>query len=347
MTQIAVSVHYKSSSLVRIQNHPKTVLKHLTLMANGVMDIQPKSSFLATISNFRDKPVRLPNVTVIGITLPEPVAIMEAQVDILATQTPEEDVESWEGTIAIGADFESYGPQDDARPQFQHPYRTGLKGREIVADQMEKMCKDQVIEPGPPNRSEWASTLVLVAKKDGSVRICVDYRKLNALSKRDSYPIPVMDECLDSLGKAVVFNTLEANSGYLKIPLAEDARALTTFTTHEGLFRFTRMPFGLKNAPATFQRVMDIILSRVKWKPALVYLDDFIIFSRTVKEHFRHVKKVLTILQDAGVTQKLRKCAFFQASVDYLGHVVLPGKLKVATRTTNAIRQAKPPRTHT
>ncbi|CAN8075918.1 unnamed protein product [Agarophyton chilense] len=91
---------------------------------------------------------------------------------------------------------------------------------------------------------------------------------------------------------------------------------------------------------------MDVILSRVKWKFALVYLDDDIMFSPTVKEHFRHVKKVLKILQDAGVTLKLRKCAFFQASVDYLGHVVLSGKLKVATRTTNAILQAKPPRTH-
>ncbi|CAN8073109.1 unnamed protein product [Agarophyton chilense] len=236
--------------------------------------------------------------------------------------------------------------QDDARPQFQYPYRTGLKGRKIVAVQMEKKRKAQIIEPVPPNQSEWASPIVLVAKKDGSVRFCVDYRKLNAVTKRDSYPIPRMDDCLDSLGEAVVFTTLDANSGYWQIPLAEDATALTTFTTHEGLFIFNRMPFGLKNAPATFQRVMDIILSRVKWKFALVYLDDFIIFSGTVKEHFCHVKKVLTIPQDAGVTLTLRKCAFFQASLDYLDQVVFPGKLKVATLTTNAILQAKPPRTH-
>ncbi|CAN8076105.1 unnamed protein product [Agarophyton chilense] len=147
-----------------------------------------------------------------------------------------------------------------------------------------------------------------------------------------------MYDCLDSLDEAVVFSTLDANSAYWQIPLGDDARALTTFTTHEGLFIFTRIPFGFEYAPATFQRVMDIILSRVKWKFSLVYLDDVIFFSRTVKKHFRHVKKVLTILQDAGVTLKLRKCAFFKASVNYLGHAVLPGKLKVAIRTTNSIR---------
>ncbi|CAN8075917.1 unnamed protein product [Agarophyton chilense] len=165
MTQIAVSVHSHSSGLVTIQNHPKTVLNHLTLMANGVMNIHPNRSFLVTISNFRDKPVRLPKGTVICITLPVPVAIMEAQMDKFATPTLDEDVDSWEETVAIGEEFKSYRPQvldllreyqamwsgrlgiiratknridlqDDARPQFQHLYRTGLKGREIVADQM-------------------------------------------------------------------------------------------------------------------------------------------------------------------------------------------------------------------
>ncbi|CAN8066841.1 unnamed protein product [Agarophyton chilense] len=171
----------------------------------------------------------------------------------------------WSGRLnTIRATTHRIDLQNDARPQFQHPYRTGLKGRKIVADEMEMMRKAQVIEPVPPNQSEWASPLFLVAKKDGSIRFFVDYRKLNVVTKRDSYPIPHMDDCLDSLGEAVVFTTLDTNSGYWQIALAEDARALTIFTTHEGLFRFTRMPFGLKNAPATFQRGMDIIPSRVK-----------------------------------------------------------------------------------
>ncbi|CAN8073879.1 unnamed protein product [Agarophyton chilense] len=242
MTQIAVSVHSQSSGLVTIQNHPKTVLKHLTLMANGVMDIHPNRSFLVTISNFRENPERLPKDTVIGITLPAPVVITEAKMDNLATTTSEEDVESWRGTVATCAEFESDRPQvldllreyqamssgrlgtiratqnridlqNDARRQFQYPYGTGFKVWEIVADQMDKMRKAQVREPAPPNSSEWPSPLVLVAKKNGSVGFCVDYRKLNAVTKRDSYPIPRMDECLDSLGKAVEFTTLDAKSG--------------------------------------------------------------------------------------------------------------------------------------
>ncbi|CAN8062786.1 unnamed protein product [Agarophyton chilense] len=205
MTQIALSVHSQSPGLVTIQNHPETVLKHLTLTAHGVMDILPNRSFFVTISNFRDKPVRLPKGTVIGITLLAPVAIMEAQMDNLATPTPDEDVDSWEGRVAIRAALESYRPQ--------HPYRTDLKGREIGADQIDKMRKAQVIEPAPPTQSQFPSPLVLVAKKDGSVRFYVDYRKLNAVTKRDSYPIPRMDDCLDSLSETVVFTTLEANSG--------------------------------------------------------------------------------------------------------------------------------------
>ncbi|CAN8074493.1 unnamed protein product [Agarophyton chilense] len=230
--------------------------------------------------------------------------------------------------------------QDHASPQFQHPYRTGLKGTEIVAD---KMRKAQLIEPAPANQSEWVRPFVLVAKKDGSVWFCVHYRKLNAVTKRDSYPISRMDDCLDSLGEAVVFTTLDSNSGYWQISLVEDARALKPFTAHEGLFRFTRMPFGLKNAPATFHRVMDIIMFRVQWKFAVVYLDDVIIFSWTVKEHLFHVRKVLTILQDAGITLKLRKCDFFQASVNYLGHVVLPGVVSALTEradTCDSVRTA-------
>lgn len=147
------------------------------------------------------------------------------------------------------------------------------------------------------------------------------------MTKRDSYPIPRMDDCLDSFGKATVFTTLDANWGYWKIPLDDDAKPLTTFKTHEGLFRFIRTPFGLMNAPATFQRAIDIILSRVKWTFVLVYLDDVIIFSQTIREHFTHVKTVLRILYEAGVTLKLPKCFFFQTSVSYLDHVVRPDTL--------------------
>ena len=118
------------------------------------------------------------------------------------------------------------------------------------------MLKQGVIEL---STSEWAAPVVFAPKKDGSLRFCIDYRRLNALTIRDSYPIPRMDECIDSLGDATVFSTLDANAGYWHIPLHAEDKQKTAFTTHQGLYQFTRMPFGLTNAPVTFQRALDII----------------------------------------------------------------------------------------
>ena len=233
---------------------------------------------------------------------------------------------------------------DGAKPVYQPPYKAGPTARQIEKEEVQRMLAAGVIEP---SMAEWASPVVLVPKPDGSKRFCIDYRRLNALTIRDSYPIPRMDECIDSLGEATVFTTLDANSGYWQVEIAPEDRDKTTFTCHEGLYRVIRMPFGLKNAPATFQRAIDIILSRVKWQYALVYLDDVIIYSKTVEEHFRHVRTVLTLLQSAGISLKLKKCAFFTAAVDYLGHRIKPGKLEVASETCDAIRHAQPPTTQT
>jgi hypothetical protein len=119
--------------------------------------------------------------------------------------------------------------------------------------------------------------VVLVPKPDGSLQLCVDYRRLSALTIRDSYSLPRMDECIDYLGDACVFTTLDCNSGYWKIPVAPDDMDKTFFTSNEGTYRFRRMPFGLRNAPATFQRMVEIVLSGLTWKSYLVYLDDIII----------------------------------------------------------------------
>jgi hypothetical protein len=171
------------------------------------------------------------------------------------------------------------------------------------------MLKAGVIEPAT---SEWASPVVLVPKPDGSLRFCVDYRKLNAVRTRDTYPLPRMDECIDSLGDARIFSTLDCNSGYWQIPVAPGDVEKTTFTCHEMTFQFTRMPFGLRNAPATFQRTVDIVLSGLKWKTCLVYLDDIIVFFHDPEEHTRHLDEVLGLLYGAGLSLKLAKCQFFR-----------------------------------
>lgn len=201
-----------------------------------------------------------------------------------------------------------------------------------------------VIEPA---KSEWASPVVLVPKPDGSLRFWVDYRKLNAITTRDAYPLPRMDDCLDSLGDATVFTTLDCNSGYWQVPVAAEDRDKTTFTCQEGCFRFKRMPFGPINAPATFQRTLDILLSGYRWKSCLVYLDDIIIFSKAMPEHVEHVRAVLQVLKDAVLSLKLKKCHFFTGAVDYLGHVIRPGLLEVATKNTEALKGFQQPRTQT
>jgi len=244
----------------------------------------------------------------------------------------------WDGSLG---DIKATEHRIDLKPDTNlvraAPYRMGPTRRQLASEEINKMLAKGVIEPAT---SEWASPIVLVPKKDGQLRFCVDYRKLNELTVTDAYPLPRMDDCMDSLGDAAVFTTLDCNFGYWQIPVAERDRDATTFTSHMGTYRFTRMPFGLKNAPATFQRALDIILSGVRWQTCLIYLDDVIVFSKTHDDHILHVDQVLELLRTAGVTLKLPKCHFFQPKVDYLGHVIMPGKLAIAGTATAAIREA-------
>ena len=170
------------------------------------------------------------------------------------------------------------------------------------------------------------------------MRFCADFRRLNLATVADTYPLPRMDDSIDSLGDARVFTTLDALWGYWQVPVAKEDRDKTTFVSHMGSFRYKRMPFGLRNAPATFQRTLDVILSGVKWKTCLVYIDDVIIFSKNEEEHVDHLEQVLSLLGEAGVKLKLKKCFFFKQEVEYLGHIIRPGTLSVgyssdATRT--------------
>ena len=193
-----------------------------------------------------------------------------------------------------------------------------------------------VIEPAT---SEWASPIVLVPKKNGSLRFCVDYRRLNAKTVPDAYSLPRIEYCLDSLGDAEIFTTLDCNEGYWQVPVEPEDRDKTTFTSYLGTFRYTRMPFGLRNAPATFQRSLDIILSGVRWQSCLIYLEDVIVLSRSTDEHLRHVE-IITLLRRAGVSPKPTKCSFFPPKVDYLRDMITPGKLSVATEDTKSFPHA-------
>ena len=151
----------------------------------------------------------------------------------------------------------------DHPPIKQQPYRTPVVRREKVSEMIDTMEKQGVVQP---SASPWASPVVLFPKKDGSLRFCVDYRRLNSVTRKDVYPLPRIDDILDAVGGTQYFSTLDLASGYWQVELDEEAREKSAFTTFKGLYEFTRMPFSLCNAPATFQQIMQKILTGLEWK---------------------------------------------------------------------------------
>ncbi|KAL4007856.1 hypothetical protein ACER0C_001708 [Sarotherodon galilaeus] len=173
--------------------------------------------------------------------------------------------------------------------------------------------------------SEWCSPIVLVPKKDGTLRFCIDLRYLNSVSKFDPYPMPRIDELLERVGRSKFITTLDLSKGYWQVALAPEAKELTAFKTPFGLFQFRVMPFGLQGAPATFQRLMDQVLRDVS-DFAAAYLDDVVIFSQTWEQHVAHLRRVLKLIKSAGLTINPHKCKIAQPQVEYLGYVVGHGQ---------------------
>lgn len=207
----------------------------------------------------------------------------------------------------------------DAAPIKQAPRRTPIAFEGEDQKALENLQKQGAIRP---STSPWASPIVLVRKKDGSVRPCVDYRRLNAVTKKDAFPIPRMEDCLDAVAGAVYFSTVDITSAYHQVPVKAEDIQKTAFVTKYGLYEFITMPFGLSNSPGTFQRVMEMALRGLQWTSCLIYLDDVIIFGRTLSEHNERLDSVLSRLGEAGLKLKPSKCHFLQKEVAFLGHVV-------------------------
>ena len=211
----------------------------------------------------------------------------------------------------------------EAAPTRQAVRRLPFAVRQEVAQQLKEMQDSDVIQP---SNSPWASPIVLARKKDGTLRMCVDYRKLNSVTKPDKFPLPRIDDLLDQLGKSKYFSTLDLAAGFWQIRMNKSSKEKTAFVTQNGLFEFQVMPFGLTNAPAVFQRLMQRVISDLNPPEGPdfvgVYVDDLLISSRTFEEHLVHLSKVMGRLRSANLKLKLTKCHFVRPRVEYLGHVI-------------------------
>ncbi|KZS07209.1 Uncharacterized protein APZ42_029116 [Daphnia magna] len=207
----------------------------------------------------------------------------------------------------------------DARPISCVPYRVSAAERRIITENIAEMLKQGIIRP---SFSPWAAPVVLVKKKSGDYRFCVDFRRLNAITKRDVYPLPRMDDVFDRIAGAKFFSSKDLMSGYWQVLVAEADTSKTAFVTPDGLYEFVRWPFGLNNAPSTFQRLMDRMLGRLKWQMCLVYLDDVLVFGKSFEEHQERLNCVLEALEKAGLTLNVSKCIFATNVIFHLGHII-------------------------
>ena len=229
-----------------------------------------------------------------------------------------------------------------AIPVRQPTRRQPLGKRETERAEIERMLKRGIVEP---SSSPWSSNVVLVTKKDGGARFCVDYRVLNSLTKKDAYPLAPVSECLDSLAGSKWFSTMDLNSGFWQVGLEKNSRECTAFSTSMELFHFTVMPFGLVNSPSTFSRLMGTIFRDLQWVELLAYMDDILSLSSSFEEGIERLGRIFDRLLAANLKLKPSKCLFFQKQTHFLGHIVSEQGISTDPEKVSAIQDWPPCRT--
>ncbi|XP_037776259.1 uncharacterized protein LOC119573219 [Penaeus monodon] len=225
-------------------------------------------------------------------------------------------------------------------PIRQAPYRLNPEKKQQMREEVNYLLQNGL---AVPSSSPWASPCLLVPKEGGQLRMCTDYRRLNVVTIPDSYPLPRVDDLIDAVGQSKYLSKIDLHKGFYQIMLTEKARVTSAFITPFGLYEYLVMPFGMRNSPATFQRVMNFTLQGLDG--IHVYLDDILILSETWSQHLESLSCVLQKLQDANLTIRLAKCTFCSATVTYLGHIVGNGKVKPKTANIEAILNYQVPNT--
>lgn len=223
----------------------------------------------------------------------------------------------------------------DAKPVRQRLRRTPLGFEDEERQHLQKLLDAGVISE---SSSEWASPTVLIRKPDGKIRFCCDFRKLNSLTSKDSHPLPLIKESLDTLAGVVFLSTVDMDNSYYQLELDEESKPKTAFITRYGLFQHDRMGFGLCNAPAVFQRAMMLVLRGLTYKEVLAYLDDVIILGKSFEDHLHNLKEVFQRFKDFNLKLKPKKCHFFQHEVPFLGKVVNKDGVHIAPAKIEAVK---------
>ena len=231
----------------------------------------------------------------------------------------------------------------DARPTSQNYYRHAPPIKKEIERQTEEMLKHGIIES---STSPWTSPVVMVKKRSGEYRFAIDYRRLNRVTKPMSFPMPRLDDIFDTVGSssAKIFTTLDLASGFWQIPLDPETKHKTSFITHQGIFQFRKLPFGLMNSPMTFQLAMTQALRGMNWKFALIYVDDILIFSQNFEEHLIHLDQIFQRLREANLKLKPSKCKFATKKVIYLGHVLSKDGVQVDSSKIEAVASFPTPK---
>lgn len=227
------------------------------------------------------------------------------------------------------------------KPFSYRSYRMARAEQEEVKNIVKDLLQNRLIRVSDSN---YSSPVVLVRKKNGEPRMCVDYRKLNSLTIKDCHPLPRIDDQIDKLGGGVYFTSLDLKSGYYQIPMDEESKRYTSFVTPFGQYEYERMPFGLANAPRTFQRYMNRILSPVM-DFAAVYLDDVMLHAKTVTNSLADLETVLLIFRNEGITLNIEKCSFLKTTISFLGFEISSGTVKPGQDKIKAVEKFPTPKT--